>query len=43
MTPTPLFSIITVCYNAAETLGRTLGSVDGQSFDDYEHLIVDGA
>ena len=43
MTPTPLFSIITVCYNAAETLGCTLGSVDGQSFDDYEHLIVDGA
>lgn len=39
----PLFSIITVCYNAAGTIGRTLDSVDAQTFTDYEHLIVDGA
>lgn len=39
----PLFSIITVCYNAAGTIGRTLKSVDAQTFTDYEHLIVDGA
>lgn len=39
----PLFSIITVSYNAADTLGRTLESVDGQTFVDYEHLVVDGA
>ena len=39
----PLFSIITVCYNAADTIERTLKSVDSQSCKDYEHLIVDGA
>lgn len=40
---TPLFSIITVCYNAADTVGRTLSSVASQSFTDYEHIVVDGA
>ena len=39
----PLFSIITITYNAEATVGRTLESVDSQSFGDYEHLIVDGA
>lgn len=39
----PLFAIITVTYNAADTLGRTLESVDSQTFTNYEHLIVDGA
>lgn len=39
---TPLFSIITVCYNAADTLGPTLRSVDSQTCRLYEHLIVDG-
>lgn len=39
----PLLSIITVTYNAADTLGRTLESVDSQSFTGYEHLVVDGA
>ena len=39
----PLFSIITICYNVAETIERTLESVDCQTFGDYEHLIVDGA
>lgn len=39
----PLISIITVCYNAADTVSRTLESVDSQTFGDYEHLIVDGA
>lgn len=39
----PLFSIITVTYNASETIGRTLASVTSQTFDDYEHLIIDGA
>ena len=38
----PLFSIITVCYNAEACIGSTLASVDVQSFTDYEHLIVDG-
>ena len=39
----PLFAIITVTYNAASTLGRTIDSVDSQTFTDYEHIIVDGA
>lgn len=43
MTMAPLFSIITATYNAKDTLGRTLDSIDSQSFTDYEHLIVDGA
>lgn len=39
----PLFSIITVTYNAAATLPATIASVDGQTYRDFEHLIIDGA
>lgn len=39
----PLFSIITVCYNAEATIARTLGSVAEQSCRLYEHIIKDGA
>lgn len=39
----PLFSIITVTYNAAATLPPTLASVAAQTFRDYEHIIIDGA
>lgn len=39
----PLFSIITVTYNAAATLHPTLRSVAAQTFRDFEHLIIDGA
>lgn len=39
----PRFSIITVTYNAASTVGRTVGSVTEQTCGDYEHIIVDGA
>lgn len=38
----PLFSIITVTYNAARTLQRTLDSVRCQSCRLFEHIIVDG-
>ena len=38
----PLFSIITVTYNAAATLGRTMQSVASQSCGLYEHIIMDG-
>lgn len=38
-----LFSIITVCYNAAATIEPTLKSVAEQSWADYEHIIMDGA
>lgn len=40
---TPLFSIITVCYNAAGDLSRTIASIDAQTFKDFEHIIIDGA
>ncbi len=40
---TPLFTIITVCYNSEKTIERTLKSVLGQTEEDYEYLIIDGA
>lgn len=36
------FSIITVSYNAASTIERTLLSIYSQTYQDYEHIIVDG-
>lgn len=39
----PLFSIITVTYNAESTLPVTMESVKRQTFQDFEYLIVDGA
>jgi len=36
-------SIITISYNAAETLEDTLLSVINQSYDDIEYIVVDGA
>ena len=39
----PLFSIITVTWNAAATIGPTLESVQRQTSSDYELLIIDGA
>ncbi len=36
-------SIITVTYNSAKTLERTLKSVQDQTYRDIEHIIVDGA
>lgn len=45
---TPLLSIITICYNAKDTIGATLKSVDSQVLSSsrdgaFEHLIIDGA
>ena len=37
------FSIITITYNAAKVLQRTLDSVCAQTYEGVEHLIVDGA
>ena len=37
------FTIATVCYNAAETIERTLHSVGAQDYPFVEHLIIDGA
>ncbi|MDE6262787.1 MAG: glycosyltransferase [Muribaculaceae bacterium] len=38
-----LFSIITITYNAAETLPPTLESVAAQQMTDFEYLLIDGA
>lgn len=35
-------SIITITYNNAEGLYRTIQSVQAQTFRDFEHIIVDG-
>lgn len=35
-------SIITVCYNSATTIAKTLRSVREQTHDETEHIIVDG-
>ncbi|MBP5442031.1 MAG: glycosyltransferase [Treponema sp.] len=37
-----LLSIITINYNNADGLRKTIESVRSQSFSDYEHIIVDG-
>lgn len=42
METSPLFSIITVCFNSEETIKLTLDSVYNQNCEDYEHLIIDG-
>ena len=39
---TPFFSIITINYNNAEGLRRTLESVRNQTSKNYEHIIIDG-
>ena len=39
----PLFSIITVTWNAADVIAPTLDSVRRQTSSDYEMLIIDGA
>lgn len=39
----PLFSIITVCYNAGKTISPTIESVRQQTCRLYEHIVVDGA
>ena len=36
-------SIITINFNNAEGLRRTIGSVRAQTFRDYEHIVIDGA
>tara|TARA_X000001036_G_C20541754_1_gene750615 strand:- start:12 stop:746 length:735 start_codon:yes stop_codon:yes gene_type:complete len=37
-----LVSIITISYNAEDTIQKTLESVSGQSYKKIEHIIVDG-
>ncbi|MDE6502876.1 MAG: glycosyltransferase, partial [Muribaculaceae bacterium] len=42
MEKTPLFSVITICFNAEETIVPTLESVKSQSFGDFEYIVQDG-
>lgn len=37
-----LISIITICYNAALDLEKTIKSVAAQKFQDFEYIVVDG-
>lgn len=38
----PFISVVTVVFNAADTLEQTIQSVLSQSFRDFEYLIIDG-
>lgn len=37
------FTIVTITYNAAKVLGKTLDSIETQTYPYFEHLIIDGA
>ncbi|OXS77044.1 hypothetical protein B1B04_01180 [Lysinibacillus sp. KCTC 33748] len=39
----PKISIITACYNAKNTIEQTIQSVLGQTYENIEYIIVDGA
>lgn len=43
MTGFPKISIITICYNAEETIKTTLQSVATQTYSNIEYVIIDGA
>lgn len=40
---TPRISVIIPCYNAADCLQRAIASVQQQSFQDFEILVIDDA
>lgn len=35
-------SVVTVCLNVIDTIGETVKSVLGQTYDNMEYIIVDG-
>ena len=39
----PQITIITICYNAATTISRTLRSVTAQTYPHIQYLVIDGA
>ena len=42
MKNSPLFSVLTASLNNGFTIERTLESVKNQSFQDFEHIVIDG-
>jgi glycosyltransferase involved in cell wall biosynthesis len=36
-------SVVTVCFNARATIAQTIASVASQDWEDFEHLVIDGA
>ena len=38
----PFFSVLTACFNSCRTIRDNLLSVRYQSFDDLEHIVIDG-
>lgn len=43
MNKKPTVSIVTICYNAAQVIEKTICSVLAQTYTDYEYVFVDGA
>jgi glycosyltransferase involved in cell wall biosynthesis len=39
----PLISIVTVVRNNVESIARCIDSVEQQSFENYEHIVIDGS
>ena len=37
-----MISVITVCYNSAKTIRKTFESMLGQTYQDFEYIVVDG-
>jgi glycosyltransferase involved in cell wall biosynthesis len=37
-----MISIITVCFNSEKTIGANIRSVAKQSYNNFEHIIIDG-
>lgn len=43
MSHTPLISVVTIAWNAADIIGVTARSIREQTFSDIEHIVIDGA